>query len=113
MDLTTRRDGACLVVAVDAAELDLTVSEDFKDAVLDRYRAASATHLLLDLGAVTFMDSKAIGAAVSIRKAVAAGGGRLGLCGLHPHVEKIIRVVTLGTLFDIFPDRETALARYR
>lgn len=112
MELTATSIGTCLVVEVSAAEVDHTVSDDFKDRVLDRYETSSAADLLLDLGRVSFMDSKAIGAMVSIRKAVTARGGRFGICNLHPHVEKIIRVVTLGTIFDAFPDRETALARY-
>lgn len=112
MELTANLEDGCLVVTVEAAEVDLTVSEDFKEAVLARYEAGTARDLLLDLGAVHFMDSKAIGAMVSVRKAVAAHGGRMGICGLHPHVDKIIRVVTLGAVFDVFADRAEGLARY-
>jgi anti-sigma B factor antagonist len=112
MELSTSIAGGCLVIEVLASELDISVSEAFKDAVLERYGTATVRDLLLDLDRVTFMDSKAIGVMVSIRKAVVARGGRLGLCNLHPHVRKIIQVVTLGTLFDAFPDRETALAQY-
>ena len=112
MDLTAELVGGCLVVAVLTPEVDHTGSEDFKDAVLAHYEAAKAADLLLDLGAVNFMDSKAIGAMVSVRKAVAAKGGRMGICRLHPHVDKIIRVVTLGAVFDVFADRASGLARY-
>ena len=112
MDLQTELVGGCLVAAVLACEVDHTGSEEFKEAVLARYEAAKALDLLLDLGAVAFMDSKAIGAMVSVRKAVAARGGRMGICRLHPHVDKIIRVVTLGAVFDVFADREAGLARY-
>ena len=112
MDLTTELVGGCLVVAVLTPEVDHTGSEDFKDAVLAHFEAARGEDLLLDLGAVNFMDSKAIGAMVSVRKAVAARGGRMGICRLHPHVDKIIRVVTLGAVFDVFADRPEGLARY-
>ena len=113
MELSVTREGACLVVGVLAAEVDHTVSEEFKDAVLMRYEAANARELILDLGRVTFLDSKAIGAMVSVRKAVAAKDGRMGLCGLHPHVAKIVRVVTLGAIFDVFADPDQGLAQYR
>jgi anti-sigma B factor antagonist len=112
MELTASIAGGCLVIEILQAEVDHTVSDEFKDTVLARYEASTARDLLLDFGQVTFMDSKAIGAMVSIRKAVTARGGRIGVCDLHPHVRKIIQVVTLGTLFDAFPDRETALAQY-
>ncbi len=111
MELTTTLHGTCLVVDVLSPEVDHTVSDAFKDAVLLRYETSAARELLLNLGRVTFLDSKAIGAMVSIRKAVTGRGGKLGLFGLHPNVEKIIRVVTLGTLFEIHPDLETALGR--
>ena len=112
MEIRANQEGGCLVATVDVAEVDLTVSDAFKEAVLDRYQAGTAVDLLLDLSAVNFMDSKAIGAMVSVRKAVAAHGGRMGICGLHPHVDKIIRVVTLGAVFDVFADRAAGLASY-
>ncbi|UJX42669.1 STAS domain-containing protein [Desulfovibrio sp. JY] len=111
MDLTTTLHGTCLVVEVHVPEVDHTISGDFKEAVLARYETSGARELLLDLARVTFLDSKAIGAMVSIRKVVTARGGKLGLFGLQPNVAKIIRVVTLGTLFDIHPDLQTALGR--
>ena len=81
--------------------------------LLGRYERSGAADLLLDLADVAFMDSKAIGAMVAVRKAVAAAGGRMGVCSLHPHVAKIVRVVTLGAVFDVFADRAEGLSRYR
>ena len=42
MELSVTQEGACLVVTVLAAEVDHTVSEEFKDAVLMRYEVAKA-----------------------------------------------------------------------
>ncbi len=100
--------GACLCIKVSAGEVDITVAEEFKETVLAAYNARSGKNLLLDLTPVSFMDSKAIGAMVFVRKAVARRGGKMGLCGLHPHVRKIISVVTLGTIFELFADQEEA-----
>ena len=113
MELSAQLSGTCLVATVGVAEVDHTVSDDFRDALLSRYERAGAVDLLLDLTQVAFMDSKAIGAMVSVRKAVAAKDGRMGLCGLHPHVAKIVRVVTLGAIFDVFADAGQGLAQYR
>ena len=112
MELMTELSGGCLVAEVGAAEVDHTVSDDFKDLLRERYERSGAADLLLDLGRVAFMDSKAIGAMVSVRKAVAAAGWRMGICSLHHHVAKIVRVVTLGAVFDVFADRAEGLARY-
>ena len=111
MELSAQLSGTCLVATVGVSEVDHTVSDDFRDALLSRYERAGAVDLLLDLTQVAFMDSKAIGAMVTMRKTAANRGGRLGVCNLHPHVDKIIRVVTLGTLFEAYPDREAAVAK--
>ncbi|KUG27976.1 anti-sigma f factor antagonist (spoiiaa-2) [hydrocarbon metagenome] len=110
MRVHAEKKGNCVVVEVGTAEVNLTVSEDFKDAVLDHYAKLGAGDLLLDLNQVNFMDSKAIGAMVAVRKAVAARGGRMGICALHPHVRKVVGVVTLGTIFDIFETRQEAVS---
>ena len=109
MRVNSEKIGNCVLVEVAAAEVDLTVSEDFKDSVLEEYDRHGPGDLLLGLGQVNFMDSKAIGAMVSINKAVQRRGGRMGICDLHPHVRKIVDVVTLGTIFNVFVSRQEAL----
>lgn len=112
MRVTSRKQGRCVLVEPVSNEVNLTLADDFKEAVLERYAALGGGDLLLDLRQVAFMDSKAIGAMVAVRKAVAATGGRMGICELHPHVRKVVGVVTLGTIFDIFGSLEEALAAY-
>jgi anti-sigma B factor antagonist len=112
MRVSTENIGNCVVVDVASAEVDLTVSADFKDSVLDAYDRHGPGNLLLGLGQVRFMDSKAIGAMVSINKVVQRQGGRMAICDLHPHVQKIVDVVTLGTIFDVFGTRQEALEMF-
>ncbi len=109
MRVSSEKKGTCVMVDVAASEVDLTVAEDFKDSVLEEYGKHPAGDLLLGLGQVRFMDSKAIGAMVSINKAVQRRGCRMAICDLHPHVQKIVDVVTLGTIFDVFASRQEAL----
>jgi anti-sigma B factor antagonist len=113
MRVQSKKQGTCVVVEAVSPEVNLTLAEDFKEAVLERYESQGGGDLLIDLRQVNFMDSKAIGAMVAIRKAVAARGGRMGICELHPHVRKVVGVVTLGTIFDIFGTLDEALAAYR
>lgn len=110
MELTVTVQGTCLVVEVLATSVDHTVSREFKAAVLAHYERTGAREILLDLSRVTFLDSTGIGAIASLRKTALKRGGRLGLFGLCPQVEKIVRVVTLS-LFEIHPDRQTAVER--
>jgi len=102
MEMRAELLSECLVVEILAPEVDITVSEEFKEGVIDLLERHGGRDLILDLAKVSFMDSKAIGAMVAIRKAVNRNGGRMGLCELHPHVRKIVHVVTLGAIFDLF-----------
>ncbi len=102
----------CLIVEILAPEVDITVSEEFKEGVIALYERHGGVNLVLDLEKTSFMDSKAIGAMVAIRKAVTRNNGKMGLCDLHPHVRKIVHVVTLGAIFDLFESREDARKAY-
>lgn len=104
----TEKDG-CLIVKVENSEIDYTVSDEFKQKVVKLIKDKKAGRVLLNLEDVSFMDSKAIGAMVGIRKAVVGDNGVLGLCCLHPHVNKVISVVTVNAIFDIYQTESEAL----
>jgi anti-sigma B factor antagonist len=112
MDMSYEEHPGCLIVEINAPEVDITVSEEFKENVIALYESQSARNLTLDLKKVSFMDSKAIGAMVAIRKAVVRRNGTMGLCNLHPHVRKIVQVVTLGAIFDLFETKKDSIETY-
>jgi anti-anti-sigma factor len=110
MQLDWKAEKGCLVLVPQVRSIDFAVSDDFRQAAVARIEAGSATCVVIDLAAVEFIDSSAIGAFVALQKLVERRGGRFALADLHPHVDKIIQVVTLGTIFEIFPDCDEALA---
>lgn len=112
MEMRYEERPGCLIVEVQAPEVDITVSEEFKEGVISLYESHNARNLTLDLVNVSFMDSKAIGAMVAIRKAVTRRDGKMGLCNLHPHVRKIVHVVTLGAIFDLFETKKDSIKAY-
>ncbi len=110
MQLDWKAEKGCLVLIPQARSIDFAVSDDFRQAAIARIEAAAEPDVIIDLAAVDFVDSSAIGALVALQKIVDRRGGRLALADLNPHVDKIIQVVTLGTICEIFADREEALA---
>jgi anti-sigma B factor antagonist len=65
--------------------------------------------LVLDLGATEWFDSAAIGQLVSLRRRVAASGGRLALCGAPPWLHGYLGILRLDQLFEVYRDRAEAL----
>ena len=63
--------------------------------------------MLLDLSAVTFMDSSGLGAILAIRRALPPGH-RIELTGLTPNVERVFRLTRMDMVFTIHPIRAEA-----
>ena len=72
--------------------------------------ALGPDRILLDLHKVDFIDSSGLGAIVAAMKQL-DDHQRLDLSGLTPNVEKVFRLTRMDTIFAIYPDVPTALAR--
>ncbi len=73
---------------------------------------SGSRHLLLNLKAVSTMDSSGIGELVSAYTTVTNRGGSLKLELLPPKVLDILQITQLVTVFDIFEDEEEALKSF-
>jgi anti-anti-sigma factor len=109
MNYDSKVTGNALVVRPRMEKLDFTVSGTFKSEVSDLLRSGGARNLVIDLQDVTFIDSMSIGTLVTLRKAVHDQQGRMALCNPHPFVSKILTVVTVNTIFDVFANEQEAL----
>lgn len=107
MQLTVRREAGVLLVRAEEARLDAAAVLGFKDRLRDALRDAPP-RVVLDLGAVEFLDSSGLGAVVAARKFVA--GGVLELAALTPAVARVFRLTRMDTVFTIHPDPQQALA---
>lgn len=99
MDLSSSKQGDYHVVTVNAARIDAAAAIAFKEA-LRAETAEGGADVLLDLGAVDFIDSSGLGAIVASLKMVGPGR-RLDLAGLTPDVEKVFRLTRMNTIFTI------------
>jgi anti-sigma B factor antagonist len=68
--------------------------------------------VLVNLAAVTFIDSTGCAVLVRGMKQCRERGGDLRLCGLQRPVRMIFELTRLDRAFDIFPDEQTALKAY-
>ncbi|MFF1519895.1 STAS domain-containing protein [Streptomyces sp. NPDC058305] len=90
-----------------SGELDADSAEELRRAV--RPDQAGPSWTVLDLSAVTFMDSSAVNVLVAARRDVTAGGGWIRLAAPTDAVLRVIEIVGLDTIFECFPTRDEAL----
>lgn len=107
MDITIEEIGDGVRARVGKARLDAAISLRFKDQL----REIVSRHgpcVLLDLSAVSFMDSSGLGAILAIRRALPPGH-RIELAGLTPNVERVFRLTRMDMVFTIHPAAAEAL----
>ena len=99
-------EGATLIVA--SGDIDMTASREFGRRLEAALRSSSG-HVVLDLVEVVHLDSTALRSLVNCRKLAEERGGRLVLvCAPRP-VGEVLDVTGVAELFEIHPDRESAL----
>jgi anti-sigma B factor antagonist len=105
-------------VTIASLQDDRIVAEDVINEVgdqLDRLVAKGHKKLLLNFGRVQALSSTAMGRLIALRKKVAAAGGTLKLCCVHPELLDLFRLFgnkQTGTLFEIHEDEQTALSAF-
>ncbi|HEX6736669.1 MAG TPA: STAS domain-containing protein [Vicinamibacteria bacterium] len=68
--------------------------------------------LVIDLQAVTYVDSASIGCLMDVRRLLTEQGGLLKLSGLQPRVETMISMTGVNKIIDIHREEAQALAAF-
>lgn len=97
-----------LVVTV-AGELDLETAPRLRVLVDSELAHSGARNLLLDLAAVSFLDSSGLGAILGRYRTVAATGGKMGIAGATTSVKRVLRLSGVAQIVSLFNTRETGL----
>ena len=69
-------------------------------------------NLLIDMSAVTFMDSSGLGVLISALRKCRAAGGNLSLCCLPESVALVLRLTSMEKVLTCFDDLETGIANF-
>jgi anti-sigma B factor antagonist len=100
-----------LVIETKGKILDARTSKDFRREIqrkLDTHK-----RVVLDLSALTFVDSSGLGTLLSCLRQVTGHGGDLKLCALTAQVRAVFQLVRMHRLFDIYNTREEAIQAFR
>lgn len=68
--------------------------------------------LIVDLGAVTHIDSSGVGMMVAKAKAVRAAHGDMKLAHLTSRTQRLLSMMKLARVFETFEDEESAVRSY-
>ena len=101
-----RRSGDGVVLAVQG-DLDLYVAPELQDRIAAAMDAR-AKLIVLDLSAVTFIDSMALGVLLGAVDRLQASGGQLRLVVPKPELRRIFEITLLDQVFTLDSTRDEA-----
>jgi anti-sigma B factor antagonist len=100
--------GRTAVIAV-PGELDLTIADGLREALLGALNAG-ALGLVVDMTSTTFCDSAGISAITRAVRRAAASGAVIRLAVSAAPVLRVLNLVGIDRLIDVYPDATAALA---
>jgi anti-sigma B factor antagonist len=108
MQLAVEERGDVTIVRVQEAKLTYPVLSSFFTEVRQRVEAG-ARKLLIDLAAVSYIDSASIGCLMDIHRLLHEKTGTVKLSGLQPRVETMISMTGVHKIIDLFREEKDAL----
>lgn len=108
MPFVERTVEGALFLAVQEERLDAFNADIFKSGMVD-FMQRGHERFVLDLSHVKFMDSRALGVLISIRKSLGEQGCFCILCP-NKNVRSIFTMTRLDRVFHLFSTEEEALA---
>lgn len=100
-----RNEGDIRVVAV-TGEVDLSWSSEIRNVILEALSSQST--VMVDLSAVSYIDSSGIAALVEGYQTAKGKKIRFGLVSISDSVRAVLELARLDQVFPIYPDLDTA-----
>lgn len=104
-----QRIGPTAVATVTVTELTQEQGVEMLTELLDELSETGATHFVLDIQNVQFMDSACLGCLVEALNRMARTGGRIALANTPNSVQYLFRMTQLDRVFPICADVMAAL----
>ncbi|HET9362932.1 MAG TPA: STAS domain-containing protein [Vicinamibacterales bacterium] len=111
MNLTTDRNQNVAVVRVNETRLMYPILSDFASTITSLITGGEK-RLLLDLSAVTYVDSATIGCLMDLYRQASAAGGALKLSGVQKRVETMLSMTGAQNFLEIHPDEASAIRSF-
>ncbi len=93
-----------------SGELDAYDAPALRDSFQEVLDNGTAAAIVLDLTAVSFLDSTVLGAIVGLLRRMREAGGELRTVLPDTTARRIFEITNLEAALDVFPSREAAVA---
>lgn len=111
LKIGTRRSGSVVIVDLEGqirlGETNINLHKTIQDLVV-----AGERKVLLNLAAVTHIDSSGLGELVSGHATLEKNGGEMKLLNLTERVSELMMITKLLTVFDVFENEAEAVASF-
>lgn len=111
MNITTDRINDIVVVRVGEGRLMYPLLSEFSSEVTGRI-AQGERKLVIDLSAVTYIDSASIGCLMDLYRQMTAAGGALRLAGVQKRVETMLSMTGAHNFLEIHADQASAITSF-
>lgn len=91
-------------------EITLEESFDFKEDIKNRINDLQIYQVMVNLEAVSFMDSSGLGMLISLYKEVNENQGKIVFFNVQEYIMKLLKLVNLDKIFLLADTREEALS---
>ncbi|RMF59924.1 MAG: anti-sigma factor antagonist [Calditrichaeota bacterium] len=112
MNYREEKIGDVLVLRMQIARFDSTVSPEFKTEILRLVENEGAQKILVDLQQVQYVDSSGLGALLFGHRQAKSNAGMLKLVHLNPKVQTLMKIAKLEETLQGFDDEAAALASF-
>jgi anti-sigma B factor antagonist len=93
-----------------SGDIDLATSPELRKALLREFRELRVPRVVLNLGAVRYIDSSGVASLVEGLKASRDVGSRLILFGLNRTIREVLQLSKLVKIFEIYENEEQSVA---
>lgn len=111
MQLRVEKSGDVQIIRVQEAKLTYPILSSFF-AEVRQLVESGASRLVIDLEAVSYIDSASIGCLMDVHRLLQERSGVLRLCGLQPRVETMLSMTGVHKIIDIHRAEPEALAAF-
>jgi anti-sigma B factor antagonist len=108
MTLQHDLEGSAFIARPTEKNLDASNVKAFRAAIVPQLEQHDK--VVLDLSNVEFIDSAGVGTLISCLRIVTERQGQLRLCGLNRAVRALFELMRMHRLFEVHPDRRSALS---
>jgi anti-sigma B factor antagonist len=85
---------------------------ELQESLMGVIEQAEKINLILDFSTVKFLSSAVLGLLIRVSKKVYEQDGQLRLSNISPRIYEIFKITRLTKIFDIYPDRASAIASF-